>query len=439
MPEPVQPTEGLALLQHQLVLSQSKRLLFDSSRVVFVDAEFKDDVYGVGTGLHTFRTADPNFLDAVKQAMSDANPIMQFRLGFGSPNNMFWLPWQEHVIVKYYAKYEGIGTSAGHLLVFKTDNSLTRFERSNKVIVRKGTIAEIVQAIAAENNLQFVVEPTDEKFMLYQTFQDDTRFIRERLLCRAITKTGRGGFYFFIRDNVLHFHTADYQSTARQMNYYNSFGRELTITDISQDPELWDSGVAGIRVISHNPNTGETKEIESDPNKALRLAESLYQFGNVINGQWNVPYHASFNPTIEANAIAQFSYQRSRQRIFKCSLTIDKTIAIRHGDLLNLSITQTQKASSHSGLYYVTSAAHIVKKQAITSVYTLERGEVRGQDQSLSAQNAQRQLVPESKAPGEDPNILEIQSSEQTKGSGNQSSSKTFTAVTDANTGQPLG
>ena len=426
-------------MQYKLVVGHKRTVNFDTNRVTFVDAELTDTVYGIGTGMHTFRTIEPAFLDSIKQVMSDADPIMEFRLGFGNPQNTFWLPWQQHTIVKYDSKFEGIGTSAGHLLVFMTANNLVRLERSNKVAARKGTVAEIVKGIADENTMESVIEPTDGRFLLYQSFLDDTKFIRDRLLTRAINKHGRGGYYFFVRDNVLHFHTPDYQSTVRQMNYYDVFGTALNLTDISQDPNLWDAGVAGINVIAHDPYTGQTQEIHSDPNKALRLADSIYQFSNISNGAANIFYHLSYNPPFEANAIAQYHYQQARQQTFRCTPSVDKTISIRHGDLLNLSITQqSSKASSHSGYFYVTGASHVIKKQAVNSSYTLERGEVRGQDQSLSTQNAQEQLVPESKAPGEDPNIIEVQSSEITKGAGKQASARTFTAVADANTGKPL-
>lgn len=437
MIETVQSQEGYATMQYKLVMGQTRSLAFDPQQITFVDAEIKDDVYGAGTGMHTFRTLDPSFLDNLKQVMSNADPKLEFRLGFGSPQNTFWLPWQQHIITNYFSKFEGIGTAAGHLLVIVTANNLIRFSRANKVLARKGTVAEIVQSIATENELEAVIEPTDGKFLLYQTFQDDTRFIHERLLRRAITPKGRGGFFFFIRDNVLHFHTPDYQSSARQMNYYDVFGTELTLSDLSEDPKLWDGGLAGIRVIAHDAYTGQTKEVASEPDHALRLADSIYQYDRINNGQWNTPYHLSENPPVEVSAIAQFGYQRSRQQAFRCLVSVDKTIVIRHGDLVNLGVTQqNSKASSHSGYYYVTSTAHLIRKQAVHSTYTMERGEVRGQDQSLSAQNTQEQLVPASKAPGQDPNILEVQSSELTKGAGKQSSARTFTVVADANTGR---
>lgn len=434
MAELIQSLEGFARLDYRLVMSNNRVLVFNSDVVTFVDAELKDDVYGTGAGLHSFRTLDPVFLDNVKQAMSDADPVMEFRLGFGNPSSMFWLPWQRHIIVKYYAKYEGIGNASGHLLIFETANDLVRYKRSNLVIARKGSIADIVQLIAAENKLDAVIEPTEGRFLIYQSFIDSISFIQQRLVKRAITKSGRGGFYFFIRDNVLHFHTPDYQSSARQMNYYDVLGTELTLIDASQQPVLWDSGLSGVRLVSYDPYTGQTQEVRSNPDQALRLADSIYQFGNIVSGERNILYHLSSNPALEATAIAQTAYQQARQQTFRCTTGINKTIAIRHGDLLNLSVTQqTTRASSHSGYYYVTCAAHIIKKASVTSLYTLERGEIRGQDQSLTTQNAQAQLVPESKAPGQDPNILEIQSSEQTKGAGKQSSARTFTVVADAN------
>lgn len=437
MPNVVQSREGYATVQYKLILGGKRSLDFDAKVVTFVSAEINDDVYGIGAATHTFRTLDPNFLESLKQAMSNADPLLEFRIGFGSPTDTYWLPWQRHIVVNYLAKFEGIATAAGHLLVILSATVLTRMQRSNKLIARKGTIASIVASIAAENSLESVVEPTDGKFILYQSFQDDSRFIRERLLGRAIRR-GRGGYYFFIRDNVLHFHTPDYQSTARQMNYYNVFGTALNLGDMSQDPKMWDNGLAGIRMIAHDPYTGQTQEIESAADKALRLADSIYAFGNVNNGQWNIPYHLSQNPPVEVNAIAQAKYQTARQQTFRISVSVDKTIIVRHGDLLNLSITQQNtKASSHSGYYYVTGTFHFIRKQAVNSTYTLERGEVRGQDQSLTVQNTQEQLIPTSTAPGEDPNILEVQSSELTKGAGKQSSATTYTMVTDVNTGLP--
>lgn len=132
--------------------------------------------------------------------------------------------------------------------------------------------------------------------------------------------------------------------------------------------------------------------------------------------------------------MAQAYYQIARQQTFRTTVSVDKNIVLRHGDLLNLSVTQqNSKATSHSGYYYVTAASHFIKKQSVRSVYRLERGELRGQDQSFTAQNAQEQLIPLSNAPGEFPNIREAQDSQLTKGAGRQSSASTYSVVQNPN------
>ena len=431
-----QPAEGIAVIQYKVALTQGRTLVFDPSRVLILDAELRDSVYGSGTGMHTFRTGDPTFVESLKEVMSDANPKLQFRIGFGSPGSIFWLPWQQHIVTDYYANYEGTGTSSGHLLVINSSNNFVRLARSTKVIARKGTIADIVSAIASENGMESVVEPTDGEFILFQSFLDDTAFLRDRLLKRAINKAGRGGYFLFIKDNVLHFHTPDYQTDAKAVDYFKSTGTELTFSDISQNQDLWDAGVAGTRLINYDPSTGQTKEIDHDPNNALRLADTIYQFPKVVNGQRNIPFHQSFNPPVESKAIAQFIYQRSRQKIFSCSATFSKVINIRHGDLLNLSIVQQAAlASSNSGYYYVTSSALIFKNGSVSGMYTLERGEFRGQDQSIAASAPNSQLVPESKAPGQDPNIAAAQSSQLTVGAGDYTGAASYSTAVDPETG----
>ncbi|MBO8546959.1 hypothetical protein INP43_13545, partial [Staphylococcus aureus] len=72
-----------------------------------------------------------------------------------------------------------------------------------------------------------VVEPTDGKFLLVQNFSDDSAFIVQRLLHRAINLQGRGGYFCFIQDNVLHFHTLDYQAAVKQLDFYGAYGSSL--------------------------------------------------------------------------------------------------------------------------------------------------------------------------------------------------------------------
>lgn len=436
MPELLQPLEGTAQVQYRIALPQQKYLDFKPEQVTFIEATISDSVYSAGRAKHIFQAADPSFVTALRSAMSSANPILLFRLGYGSPDVTYWLPWQEHIVTYHYAKFQGIGGTAGHLVIIESANVLIRMQRQNKVLARKGTVSDIVTAIARENKLKSVVEPTDGQFIMIQNYMDDTRFIAERLTQRAINRQGRAGYYFFLRDNVLHFHTLDYQTSVRQMNFYDTFGGDFEAVDRSQDPTLWDDGVAGVRVVAHDPYTGQAKEFPSDPSKAVKLADNIYQFDKIPNGSDNIFYHLGSNPITEVSAIAQSRYQYARQQTFRAQTVLFKTIALRHGDLLNVLLAQTTKSSDYAGYYYVTSSVHSVKKEAITSVYTLERGEIQAQRGTLSVQDNQNQLTQEAKAPGIKPNIIEIQSSELTKGAGSSSSAKTFSILTDAQTGR---
>jgi hypothetical protein len=433
----VQPGEGVAEVQYRITLPQKQFLNFDPNFVTFVEAEIRDSVMTDGRGQHIFRSGDPAFLTGLRQAMMSADPVIEFRLGFGLPNNMYWLPWQRHIIVDAYAKYQSVGTTAGHVIVIQSANELIRISRQTKVNARKGAISDIVQTIANENSIPAVIEPTDGKFLMIQNFVDDSQFILKRLIPRAVNKQGRAGYFFFIRDNTLHFHTLDYQANVVQLNYYASPGSDLESQDMSQQPDLWDAGIAGSRFIVHDPYTAETKEIVSNPDNAVKLSDAIYQFSSVNNGERNTPYHLGSNPLVEVTAIAQYVYQQARLKTFKSTVAIQRSINLRHGDLLNLILTQdTSKSTTDSGYYYVTSAFHTVKKQQVTSVYNMTRGELQPQSGSLTSQNSENQLTPGNKAPGQKPNLLEVQSSQQTKGGGTQDSTRTFASLTDPNTGQ---
>lgn len=73
-------------------------------------------------------------------------------------------------------------------------------------------ISEIVQQIAIESNMEYVIEPTKGEYSFRQNNVYSIDFIKNWLLPRAISeKTGRGDYRFYIKDGKeLHFHTPDY-------------------------------------------------------------------------------------------------------------------------------------------------------------------------------------------------------------------------------------
>jgi hypothetical protein len=430
-----QPQDGSAQVDYRLNLPDSTYLSFDPTKVSFSEAEISDDIYGRGTATHVFVTSDPSFLTSLKSGMFGANPVLNFRLGFGTAENIFWLPWQEHIIVDSYAKFEGIGSAAGHLIVIKSENNFARMRRSKRVLTRRGAISDMVIAIATVAGLDYVIEPTNGQFMLVQSFIDDVAFLFSRLVPRAINAAGIGDYLCYIKDNILHFHTLGYQTTLSTVNYYSGLGCSFEAKDLSESTALWDTGIAGVNVIVQDPVTGNSKQVASDPANVYKLASGIYDFDSVEDGSANIPYHLGYNPVLELNALAQSAYAKARRQTFKNTMTLSKLITVRHGDLLNVLVTQqTATASDTAGYYLVGGSFYSVKKGEVLSVYSLERGETTPVGAAIAVQNSENQLVPATTAPGLSPNIMSTQSSQITKGAGQTGSSSSFSTVMDPNT-----
>ena len=430
-----QPQNGTGQVDYRLALPDSTYLTFDPTRVSFNEAQVWDDVYGQGKATHVLLTSDPNFMAALKSSMTGANPILNFRLGFGTPQDTFWLPWQQHIITDSYAKFEGIGTAAGHLVIIHSENNFARMRRSERVIMRKGAISDMVIAIATDAGLDYVVEPTNGQFMLAQSFTNDIAFLFNRLVPRAVNTSSVGDYLCFIRDNVLHFHTLGYQASPKVVDYYSGVGCSFITQDQSELAAAWDNGIAGVNIIMQDPVTGAAKQIASDPAQVYKLAASIYDFDSVENGSASIRYHLGYNPVLELAALAQSAYAKARRQTFKSTMTLNKIISIRHGDLLNALVTQqAATASDTSGYYLVSGTYYNVQRGAITSVYSLERGETAPQRGSAAVQNSDNQLTPASAAPGQPLNLLSSQSSEITKGAGQTSSNSSYSEVQDPDT-----
>ena len=433
----VQVPPGSAHVQYRLVLPDRSYLNFDPARVLFVEAVIQDEVNGNSKCNHVFRVLDPSFVPRLIEAMAQADPEIHFRLGYGDPSQCTWLPWQKHLVVDHFSRPEGLGPNSGNLVVINTNNALARNRRVSRVVARNGILSDVVKAIATANGMDSVVEPTDGKFTLYQCFQDDISFMFERVLPRAINKQGRGGYFLFVRDNVLHFHTLDYQASVIQVDYYNTTATSFETLDRSQQVGLWDAGLSGVTMIVQDPYSGVSKEVASDPTRAVKLADGIYKYGAISGSSRNFPYHLGANPVLEVEALAQFYYQRARAQVFRSVFTSQQNILIRHGDILSVILAQQgTRSSSYAGYHYVVAATHSIKKGNVTSAYTLERGEIQPQKNYITVQDAGNMLQPETTAPGVFPNLREVQSSQLTKGAGNEASARTFADLADPQTGR---
>lgn len=410
---------GQAVVEYALIVPDRNPIILNSGVMVHQHSALHDSIYGPATYSHRIRTTTTEFIDnEVKQAMASGTGRLRFRLGVGTPDNMFWLPWQEHVITHYSALLESIGTQAGHIIEFETQDFMFLISRTTKTVARKGTVSKIVGDICQEWNLQAnVVEPTTGDGAYIQAFIDDSKFIRERMIRRARNQKGRGNFLYYFKDSVLHFHSPDYQAEVHNVIYYQANSAALVQIDNSQ--RLIEQGNAGVEMTAYDPYTAQTKVLYSDPAKALRYSDSIYQISRIPGVQRQLSYHSGVNFQDEAEVIGQNVYEHARGETFNLSLEVDKTIQIRHGDFVNLVVQPAdEKASPWSGFYLVTEVKHVVQKGAVRSLYTLARGEIRKSLRNLTASTGQDILVNEQEAPGQPLNIPEIKSSQRTKGAG---------------------
>lgn len=426
--------EGSAHTEFELLVPDSEPVAFTPGAVTPSSSVLLESVYKNSVYIHKFTTLSVDYVNRhIRKASFSGRPQLRFRFGIGQVGSIIWQPWQLHTITSPAAVPEGVGKTAGHFLELTTEDGIYPLSLSTRFAARRGTISNIVQQIATENQiLDVVIEPTVGEFLMIQASQDDSMFIRQRLLRRAANSKGRGNYLFYMRDGVLHFHTPDYQGQAYELQYYRANGASITQNDNSQ--MMIDHGSAGVRLITYNPLTGETKEVDSDPDRVLRFGNVIPDYSTISLAQMNVPYHHSVNGIEEAVNIAQNIYDNARMQCFKLSMELDKII-FHAGDIVRVVLAPAQdKTTPWSGLWFVAEASHNIVKSAIRSTYVMQRGELfnlLGGQKTVA--DSQRALKSEQEAPGQDINLAEFGSSQLTKGAGPQVASKSFVVVRDPN------
>jgi len=432
------PVEGIGLIQFEMRLPNGTVVSSNSTTTILskiVETVFTYNECEIG-----FRVTDPKFHSQVLRALnSEGEPNIRFRWGTGDASNVLWTPWQTHYVVNHTAKYEGVGPNSGHYINLFTKDLFHQTDRVAATEGFQGTVSSVVKLLASNNDIQdTVIEETQGQGLWIQSFEGDFEFVRKRLLRRARSTRGRGNYYFFIRDDVLHFHTVEYQTTVKDFNYYSSPGSTLSAFELSQAKIA--EGSAGSRVINFNPFTGESKEIRSHRSQAIRMGNVIPRLDKIDGGpQRNTPEHRTETRDEEcgSTALAQNIYEFARAESFQLQLLARKMATVRPGELMRINIDPSSgSTSSWSGIYLVATVTHIIENGAISSVYVLQRGEqqvFRNNTQDMANYGVDT-LLDDQMAPGYDLNLRDIQGSGLTKGAGKNLSSGLFSTVQDANT-----
>jgi hypothetical protein len=431
-------TEGSALVEAHIRVPGTNELIpFFTNDVVFVSATITESVEDLITWEITVRTASRNFVDNfLKKASAGATPRIRVRLGLGTASSESnWLPWQELIVRQPISRIEGLGNTAGYHTTLIASDLLWEINRVNRVTARKGTVSSIVQNIADSYGLPAVIEPTKYEGLWIQSYTSDYEFIKARMMYRALNDKGRGNYKFFMRDNVLHFHTIDYQTSIKEFGYHVGPGSRLILTDASQ--EILADGGAGFRYTIHDPYSGVMQEITEDRKNVLILGNESPLTYNIKGVQKNVVAHVGANRIPELLALTNSRYEDAKSRAFRSELTIPQSVFFRAGDIVNLVVNpEVGQTTPTSGYYYVPKVVHVIDRSSLVSAITFERGEWQGAVRSQSAllQSSQNVITTQNSTTGQGLNLNAASSSQLTRGAGKEASRKLFLDARNPNT-----
>lgn len=429
--------EGDVSVEVELKLPNNKFIPFNQINIVHVSSAITEDVKGVSCHELIVRAPTTDYVDSIIRSLQSlGTPMVRYRIGVGLPGQMSYLPWQDQIITDFSAVLEGVGETAGHFVRLELKDILFTMSRSTKTAARRGKISDIIKQIATENSLSdTIIEPTVGDGIWIQNFLDDADFIRNRMVQRAINVKGRGCYNFYVQDNVLHFHSPDYQAQLKELVFYAA--NNIGLTQLDESQHMLEYGASGVHVVAYDPYTATMGEIASDPTKALRFGNVITPLTNVPGAELNYPFHISTNSVQEAQNIAQTLYENARIQTLGLKLSISRSIFLRVGDLVQVTISPSgSKNSVWSGVYHVARASYRIESSVMVSVFVVQRGEYQTSAQTPTSVTVlgQNLVISDQQAEGQPLNVKVAESSVLTHGAGRSGNTSIFVDTQNPNT-----
>ena len=356
--------------------------------------------------LHQFSTVNLDVVDVLtKNSVLQSTPKVRIRIGVTQGRGIFWFPWQDHFLFNT----DIVPLGKGYSITFVTSDFIEWSTRKTRF--HSGTIQAIVQKIATENGLNFMIEPTEGSWSYIQSNQTDGDFLA-KLVPRAINKFGRGGFRYFVQDNILHFHTLDYAATIRNANVFSLSGTKVVLS--SRVYDAVDEGAPGVRILGIDPYEGQTYAFESNQDKVVNhgnQAPDLTPLSRLVLGM-----HPSANRLDELKAVAQSNFDRARSNLMNCTLTVEKGYPIQINDIIRTTLNSaSSQQSPWGGLYTVIGVSHVITKGTSFSTIKLQRGEFLVSNVSKSTADGSLETS-DYAAKGQPIDLNDISTSLETKG-----------------------
>lgn len=301
-------------------------------------------------------------------------PEVYFRLGYTSGTGAVYFPWEKHLISFYTSEltFPPAGGESQMTLTIESSDPLRKMMTDTRTRAHRGSISQIVENIAIENDLKPVIEETTGDVVMIQAFQNDYAFLL-RLLRQAVSTFGIGGYRLYARNGELHFHTPSYQCEARFLDLFAHSQRiKSFVIDHSQQQSL--IGAAGIECTSFDLLTGKTELVSSSPERFLKYSAVAPAYPAAMVKPIKV--HLGQN-AIEAIAAAQNAYASARQGCFELKFDTDLAMFLNLDDVINCVVTNNPPGvSAWSGKYAVSGFHHVYNRGSIASAFSLQRGEM---------------------------------------------------------------
>jgi hypothetical protein len=382
---------------------------FDDDQIIHVSTTIEACINKPKMCVHVMQAKSPAYVnDTLIPNLLSSIPVLAMRFGITAGGSQKWLPYERHVILNDTIQVLPDAVN-GPKVSFKTADWLWFFGYGH-VRAHKGSISAIAlhiwdllggnQNVNGGNQLNTapnaVVEDclapgrgntTDTAGVYYQSAETDLDFLSTKLLPRAFSTEGKAGYRFFVLDDALHFHTPGYnQPVAKLISYSGNapLAENLMVSDKSV--EYAQKGGTGVVAYTHDPLTGFSQPLVSDPLDVAIFANTRGQYGSTPaqNGQQSlnvaVTYamsHIGQNLAIDEKTKIQHKYANYRTESYSATLSLKSNIDVHLGDIVDLYVAGSAgKRNAYSSYWEVQKIVYAIDLGVLTTHLTLGRGEL---------------------------------------------------------------
>jgi hypothetical protein len=379
--------------------------LLNESNTVHHLSTIEELVTGWKICSHTFQVKDRSYLDnVVYPILSNIGGIISFRFGIQAGNQTSpadsWRPWEDHVLLYYNAEIMPDSTS-GMVITIKTADRLWLLCQRRDLRIHRGNISELAGQIWALNQgLASVIEPTanagtGNNSTYYQSNSSDYEFITKVLLPRAVNAQGVAGYRLYTKDNVLHFHTQNYQTQTNPVIAYaqGSPGiNHLVIEDRSIENSPLGSSM--VTTLISDPLLGVDQAIKSSADRLLKFGNNRIttKSTDVLIG------HVGPNSLADEVNLNQSTYTYLSSTTLSGHIDIASNVTgLRVGDIITLNVADAGAVKLDTGNWYVAKAVHTIRSSSLSSTFKFTRGEINSPTAAAvqdPESNSARQSIP---------------------------------------------